>query len=267
MHTDSQGKKQQVEDHRRNFKFSNNKTSVTACNDSLNAKTSNVNFVYVTCGKCVLNGNHDMCVLHYINGMNSRTKMPMVLRISTRKPKRTVNQSAATPLKRTVAIESTNQKPKRTIRKQYDQLSKSCKWWYSKFTPSGYKWKPKSPIGNVNINVSMPLGNTSRTDNILKPLTPRQHDKSELIGAAYDESYGPLQHPEVSLVQPSSNELFQAPHNPPCLEHLINGLDHGRCSVLITFSPDCLWQILHPSPFQTIIKSSTNIVERPIVNL
>ncbi|GJU15261.1 retrovirus-related pol polyprotein from transposon TNT 1-94 [Tanacetum coccineum] len=45
MHNNSQGKKQQVEDHRRNFKFSNNKMSVTACNDSLNAKTSNVNFL------------------------------------------------------------------------------------------------------------------------------------------------------------------------------------------------------------------------------
>ncbi|GJZ06030.1 retrovirus-related pol polyprotein from transposon TNT 1-94 [Tanacetum coccineum] len=51
----TQGKKKEVEDHRRNFKFSNNKTSVTACNDSLNAKTTNVNFVCVTCGKCVLN--------------------------------------------------------------------------------------------------------------------------------------------------------------------------------------------------------------------
>ncbi|GJV74563.1 retrovirus-related pol polyprotein from transposon TNT 1-94 [Tanacetum coccineum] len=45
MSNNSQGKKQEVEDHRRKFKFSNNKTSVTACNDSLNAKTSNVNFV------------------------------------------------------------------------------------------------------------------------------------------------------------------------------------------------------------------------------
>nr|GEV65936.1 hypothetical protein [Tanacetum cinerariifolium] len=71
MYNNSQGKKQQVEDHRRNFKFSNNKTSVTACNDSLNAKTSNVNFVCVTCGKCVLNDNHDMCVLHYINGKST----------------------------------------------------------------------------------------------------------------------------------------------------------------------------------------------------
>ncbi|GJR16949.1 retrovirus-related pol polyprotein from transposon TNT 1-94 [Tanacetum coccineum] len=42
MHNNSEGKKQQVEDHCRNFKFSNNKTFVTACNDSLNAKTSNL---------------------------------------------------------------------------------------------------------------------------------------------------------------------------------------------------------------------------------
>ncbi|GJT27147.1 putative ribonuclease H-like domain-containing protein [Tanacetum coccineum] len=105
LHNNSKGKKQQVEDHRSNFKFSNNKTSVTVCNDSLNAKTSNVKFVCATCGKCVLNDNHDMCVLHYINGVNSRTKMHVVVPISTREPKRTVNQSAATPLKRTVLLE------------------------------------------------------------------------------------------------------------------------------------------------------------------
>ncbi|GJR86087.1 retrovirus-related pol polyprotein from transposon TNT 1-94 [Tanacetum coccineum] len=173
MPNNSQGKKQQVEDHRRNFKFSNNKTSVTACNDSLNAKTSNVNFVCVTCGKCVINDNHDMCVLHYINGMNSRTKQPIVVPISTRKPKRTVNQSVETPLKRTVATESTIKKPRSIIRNLYEQVSKTCSWWYPKFTPSGYNWKPKSPIGNVNTNVSMPLGNASRTANILEPMTPR----------------------------------------------------------------------------------------------
>ncbi|GJU66027.1 retrovirus-related pol polyprotein from transposon TNT 1-94 [Tanacetum coccineum] len=93
MSNNSKGKKQEVEDHRSNFKFSNNKTSVTACNDSLNAKTSNVNFVCVTCGKCVLNGNHDMCVLYYINGVNSRTRQPIVVPISTREPKRNVDQS------------------------------------------------------------------------------------------------------------------------------------------------------------------------------
>nr|GEW04837.1 hypothetical protein [Tanacetum cinerariifolium]GEW73990.1 hypothetical protein [Tanacetum cinerariifolium] len=38
----------------------------------------------------------------------------MDMSISTREPKRTVNQSAATPFKRTVAAESTNQKPRST---------------------------------------------------------------------------------------------------------------------------------------------------------
>ncbi|GJT83777.1 retrovirus-related pol polyprotein from transposon TNT 1-94 [Tanacetum coccineum] len=85
-----------------------------------------------------------------------------------------VNQSVATPLKKTVAVESTNQKPRNKIRKQYEHVSKTCSWWYPKFTPSGYKWKPKSPIGNVNTNVSMPLGNASRTANILEHMTPRR---------------------------------------------------------------------------------------------
>nr|GEY03656.1 retrovirus-related Pol polyprotein from transposon TNT 1-94 [Tanacetum cinerariifolium] len=119
----------------------------------LNAKTSNVNFVCVTCGKYVLSDKHDMCVLHSRNGVNSRTKMPMVVPISTREPEHNVNQSVAKPLRRTVASESTNQKPRHTTRKLYEHVSKACSWWYSKFTPPGYKWKPKSQIGNVNPNL------------------------------------------------------------------------------------------------------------------
>ncbi|GJU96728.1 hypothetical protein Tco_1321484 [Tanacetum coccineum] len=173
MHNNSQGKKQEVEDHRRYFKFSNNKMTVTACNDSLNAKTLNVNLVCVTCRKCVLNDNHDMCVLHYINDMNSRTKHPIVVPINTREPKRIVNQSVATPLKRTVAVESTNQKPRKTIRKQYEQISKTCKWWHSKITPQGYKWTPKTCKVNVKPDTSMPLGNKSRNTNISESITLR----------------------------------------------------------------------------------------------
>nr|GEV38643.1 Gag-Pol polyprotein [Tanacetum cinerariifolium] len=173
MLNNSQGKKQEVEDHRRNVKFSKNRTSVTACNDSLKAKTSNVNFVYATSGKCVLNEKHDKRVLKSYNGVNSRTKIPVVVPISTREPKRIVNQSVAKPLRRTVASESTNQKPRKTIRKLYERVSKACSWWYPKFTPLRYKQKPKSQIGNVNPNVSMPLGNASRTANILEPMTSR----------------------------------------------------------------------------------------------
>nr|GEX22248.1 retrovirus-related Pol polyprotein from transposon TNT 1-94 [Tanacetum cinerariifolium] len=155
MLNNSQGKKQDVEDHHRNIKFSKNKTYVTACNNSLKAKTLNVNFVCATYGKCVLNEKRDMCVLKSVNG--SRTKMHIAMPVSTREPKCTVKQSVAKPFKKTIALES-NQKPRTITRKLYKHVSKACSWWYLKFTPSGYKWKPKSEKENVNLNVSMPLG-------------------------------------------------------------------------------------------------------------
>ncbi|GJX29785.1 retrovirus-related pol polyprotein from transposon TNT 1-94 [Tanacetum coccineum] len=173
MSNNSQGKTQEVEDHLRNFKFSKNKMFVTVCNDSLNAKTSNVNFVCVTCGKCVLDDNHDLCVLHYINGVNSRTRQPMAVPISTRESKQNVNQSVATDSKKTVATDSTVKKSRNITRNLYEQVSKTCSWWYPKYTPPGYNCKPKSQKGNVNPNISMPLGNASRTANILDHKTPR----------------------------------------------------------------------------------------------
>nr|GFB37703.1 hypothetical protein [Tanacetum cinerariifolium] len=54
LHNNSQGKKQEVEDHRRSVKLSKNKTSLTACNDSLKAKTLNVKSVSAMCDKYVL---------------------------------------------------------------------------------------------------------------------------------------------------------------------------------------------------------------------
>nr|GEW56745.1 hypothetical protein [Tanacetum cinerariifolium] len=143
MLNNSQGKKKEVEDNHRNAKFSKNKTFVR-CNDSLNAKTSNVNFVCASCGKYVFNAKNDMCVIHSCNGVQSRNKMPMAVPVSTREPKRNVNKSGAKPLKITDALESTNQKPRHTTRKRYEHVSKAYSWWYPKFTPPGYKWKPKS---------------------------------------------------------------------------------------------------------------------------
>nr|GFC48553.1 integrase, catalytic region, zinc finger, CCHC-type, peptidase aspartic, catalytic [Tanacetum cinerariifolium] len=92
LHNNSRGKKQEVEDHRRNVKLPKNKTSVTACNNSLNAKTLNVKSVSM-CDKCVLHDKHDMCVL----------------------------KSVAKPIKRTVASES-NKKPKNFTRKIYEHV-------------------------------------------------------------------------------------------------------------------------------------------------
>nr|GEW05411.1 hypothetical protein [Tanacetum cinerariifolium] len=99
MRNNSQGKKQEVEDQRKSVKLHKNKTSVTACNDSLNAKTLNVNSVCATCNTCVLNDKHDMCVLN----------------------------SVAKPINKTVASES-NQKPRNITRKLYECVSKTCSW-------------------------------------------------------------------------------------------------------------------------------------------
>nr|GFA99142.1 integrase, catalytic region, zinc finger, CCHC-type, peptidase aspartic, catalytic [Tanacetum cinerariifolium] len=63
-----------------------------------------------------------------------------------------VLNSVAKPIKKTVVSES-NKKPRNLTRKLYERVSKTCSWWYSKFTPSGYKWKPKSIKDNVNPNL------------------------------------------------------------------------------------------------------------------
>nr|GEW33902.1 retrovirus-related Pol polyprotein from transposon TNT 1-94 [Tanacetum cinerariifolium] len=119
--------------------------SVTACSSSLNAKTLNVKSVSAMYDKCVLIDKHAMCVL----------------------------KSVAKPLKKTAVSESTK-KPRNLTRKLHECVSKTCSWWYSKFTPSGYIWKPKSGKEEVNPNVSMPLGNVSITANVKDTMTSRR---------------------------------------------------------------------------------------------
>nr|GFA82538.1 hypothetical protein [Tanacetum cinerariifolium] len=134
MHNNSQGQKKKVENHHRSVKLSKNKTSVNACNDSLNAKTLNVKSISDMCDKCVLIDKH----------------------------------------KRTVAFES-HKKPRNFTRKIYEHVSKTCSWWYPKFTPSGYNWKPKSRKENVNLNISMPLRKSSRSANVMDTMTSRRY--------------------------------------------------------------------------------------------
>ncbi|GJW02756.1 retrovirus-related pol polyprotein from transposon TNT 1-94 [Tanacetum coccineum] len=137
-------KKTKVEDHPRISSISNQTKSVTACNDSLNSRTSNVNVVCATCGKCVFNLNHDACVSKFLNDVNARTKKPNVVPISTRKPKSQANKSVATPHKKTVASESTTTNSKSYYRMLYKKTSKAWKWWIAQQCPSAYKWVPKT---------------------------------------------------------------------------------------------------------------------------
>nr|GFD02411.1 hypothetical protein [Tanacetum cinerariifolium] len=116
--------------------------SVTACNDSLNAKNVNVKSVSAICAKCVMIDKHDLCV-----------------------PK-----SVAKPLRKTVASESIK-KPRNNVIKLNERFGKIYKWSYIKFTPSRYMWKSKSTKENVNPNVSMPLANATRTANVKDTMT------------------------------------------------------------------------------------------------
>nr|GEW86116.1 hypothetical protein [Tanacetum cinerariifolium] len=100
MRNSSQGKKQEVEDQHRSVKLSKTKTFVTACNDSLIAKTLNVNSIFAMCDKCVLHDKHNMSVLN----------------------------SVAKHIEKTVALES-NQKPRNFTRKLYERVSKTYSWW------------------------------------------------------------------------------------------------------------------------------------------
>nr|GEV93547.1 retrovirus-related Pol polyprotein from transposon TNT 1-94 [Tanacetum cinerariifolium] len=74
-------KKTQVEEHPRISSISNKTKSVTACNDSLNSRTLNVNAVCATCGKCLVYSNHFACVTKMLNDVNARTKKPNIVQL------------------------------------------------------------------------------------------------------------------------------------------------------------------------------------------
>ena len=82
-----------MEDHTRIAKTSLNK-------ETCNVEPKDSALKCLDCNGCLFSDNHDLCVLHYINGVNNREKQPIVVPISVNKPKRTMNQSVATSLKK-----------------------------------------------------------------------------------------------------------------------------------------------------------------------
>ncbi|GJW06969.1 retrovirus-related pol polyprotein from transposon TNT 1-94 [Tanacetum coccineum] len=171
--------KKEVEDHHRISSISKKTKSVTACNDSSNSRTSNVNAVCAECGKCVFNSNHDACVSRYLKDVNARTKKPHVVPISASKPKRKANKSVATPHKKTVASDTTIQKSKSYYKKLYEDTNQEWKWWIAKRCPSGYTWTqkplrtkkiwmPKIRKANESTSISPTIDIVSRITNIVQ---------------------------------------------------------------------------------------------------
>nr|GFB62485.1 hypothetical protein [Tanacetum cinerariifolium] len=98
LRSNSQGKKLEVEEPRRNVKLSKNKLHVTACSANLNAKAVNVKSVSAMCPKSVMINKHDLRVPKYV----------------------------AKPLRKTVATESIK-KPRNNVRKLNEHFGKTHK--------------------------------------------------------------------------------------------------------------------------------------------
>ncbi|GJR00180.1 hypothetical protein Tco_0523164 [Tanacetum coccineum] len=108
-------KKKEVEDHHRISSISKKTKSVTACNDSSNSRTSNVNAVCAECGK---------------------------LPISASKPKRKANNLLQHPIEK-VASDTIILEIKSYYKKLYEDTNQEWKWWIAKRCPSGYTWTQK----------------------------------------------------------------------------------------------------------------------------
>ncbi|GJZ76818.1 retrovirus-related pol polyprotein from transposon TNT 1-94 [Tanacetum coccineum] len=125
-------KKTEVEDRHRISSISNKTKSVTAFNDSLKSRTSNVNAVCATCGK---------------------------LPISTRKPKSQANNSVASKSYYRMMYEKTSKAWKWWIEQQ-------CPSGYKWVPKTKMKWVPKTKNENVKKRVSFAIDNASRITNL-----------------------------------------------------------------------------------------------------
>ncbi|GJU26941.1 hypothetical protein Tco_1165562 [Tanacetum coccineum] len=134
--------KKEVEDHHRISSISKKTKSVTVCNNTTNSRTSNVNAVYAECGK--LNPEK----------ANNLLQHP----------------------KKTVASDTTIQKPKSYFKELYENTNKAWKWWIEKKCPLEYKWTQTTP---------------SRPSLKWKP-TGRIFSKSFILGGFPQESYSTL---------------------------------------------------------------------------
>nr|GEW18933.1 reverse transcriptase domain-containing protein [Tanacetum cinerariifolium] len=72
----SKNKEVEVEEHPWNLLLSKNKTHISSeCNNvKISIQNNKFKAVCAMCKQCLITANHDICVLNYVNGMNSRNK-------------------------------------------------------------------------------------------------------------------------------------------------------------------------------------------------
>nr|GFA32418.1 retrovirus-related Pol polyprotein from transposon TNT 1-94 [Tanacetum cinerariifolium] len=200
-------KKTKVDEHPRIPSISNKIKSVTTCNDSLNSRTSNVNDVCATCGKCLVDSDHFACVTKMLNDVNARTKKHKVVPISIRKPKGHTNKFVATPHKKKVVSKSTTHKPKSYYRMIYGKTTKRSSF-KSKAVPSS-----KGRLNLLHMDLCGPMRVASI--NGKKYILASDYDNSGLIPQLHNvsssaDAHVPSQQELDLLFGPLYNEFFAA---------------------------------------------------------
>ncbi|GJT53006.1 hypothetical protein Tco_0988060 [Tanacetum coccineum] len=116
----SKNKEVEVEEHPRNLLLSKNKKHMPSeCNNvKLAIRNDKFEVVYAMCKQCLITANHDVCVLNYVNDMNSRGKKQKA-NVSKcenqKKHKANVRKSKELGSKRSIAL-SRPSKPRTCLR-------------------------------------------------------------------------------------------------------------------------------------------------------
>ncbi|GJQ97265.1 hypothetical protein Tco_0008404 [Tanacetum coccineum] len=138
------------------------------------------------------------------------TKKPKEVPISVSKPKRKTNKTVATPHMKTVASNTTIQKPKSYFKELYENTNKAWKWWIEKKCPLDYKWIQTTPsrpslkwkaMGRIFSNVRL------RSSLVLHQMTSA-HNRSEL--GIHDHNNEPSSSKLVPKVVPLASDKLQS---------------------------------------------------------
>ncbi|GKC72094.1 hypothetical protein Tco_1117977 [Tanacetum coccineum] len=130
-----------VEEHHRNLSMSKNKRHISSeCNNiKLAIQNDNSEVIYGICKQCLITANHDVCVLNYVNAMNSRdTKQSANVsnienkkkqKLNVKKPKKVHSKErlvSPTPSEPSIFRRVYNQRAKKimeTMNVTFDELS------------------------------------------------------------------------------------------------------------------------------------------------
>ncbi|GJS22968.1 hypothetical protein Tco_0451600 [Tanacetum coccineum] len=273
--TPSSTQKNKVEGHLRTVKSSlKNKNSVVEPKETANVQHSklNTNFelLCVKCNGCILSDNHDLCVLDFINDVNSRNKSKSTFTIvGTACPLTRITITAKVPLRKPTTLESDT--PKHVVTLVYSRKPKKSQTNVPISKPknikslSANKKEPNKSWGSIVSNVPSSFLDECRSSKLFSVKFRNDHvakilgygdyqiENVMISGVYYVEGLG---HNLFSVVQFCYSNLEVAFRQHTCFIRNLEGVDlltRSRGNNLYTLS---LGDMLASSPICVLLKAS-----------